>query len=199
MAMPASTPSPDQPRKRWTAREVHRLIAESPLSTPRYELVDGALLVTPSPSWRHQRALDVLWREIDRYLSRYPLGRASRSPFDVELEPQSLTQPDLFVVPLHESRRLQREGLPARELLLAVEVLSRWSGRHDRVEKRPVYQRHIPEYWTVDVDARLFERWRPGSDHPELLMETLEWQPTGAAERFRLDLPWYFAEVCEDG
>ena len=39
--------------RRWTVREVRQLIAESPLATPRYELVDGELLVTPSPSWPH--------------------------------------------------------------------------------------------------------------------------------------------------
>ena len=30
--------------RRWTAREVRQLIAESPLQTPQYELVDGELL-----------------------------------------------------------------------------------------------------------------------------------------------------------
>jgi hypothetical protein len=40
MGMPAEL------RRRWTAREVRQLIDESPLATPRYELVDGELLVT---------------------------------------------------------------------------------------------------------------------------------------------------------
>ena len=52
MAMPAA-------QRRWTAQEVRELIAESPLATPRYELVDGELLVTPSPNWPHQRAVKI--------------------------------------------------------------------------------------------------------------------------------------------
>jgi hypothetical protein len=45
MAMPAVG-------RRWTAREVREIIDKNPLATPRYELVDGELLVTPSPKRR---------------------------------------------------------------------------------------------------------------------------------------------------
>jgi Uma2 family endonuclease len=88
--------------------------------------------------------------------------------------------------------------MPARELLLAVEVLSPSSGRYDRVTKRPHYQRHVPEYWIVDLDARLFERWRAGDERPEILTETLEWTPAGASEPFTLDLIRFFALVFDE-
>ena len=191
MAMPAV-------KRRWTAREVRQLIAESPLATPRYELVDGELLVTPSPSFPHQRAVNLLWQALNEYLKRNPVGRASTSPFDVELEPETLVQPDMFVVPMHEARRLIKE-MPARELLVAAEVLSPSSGRHDRVTKRASYQRNVPEYWIVDLDARLFERWRSGEERPEVLVRMLEWHPQGAAEPFTLDLPAYFSAVFDEG
>ena len=191
MAMPAV-------KRRWTAREVRQLIAESPLATPRYELVDGELLVTPSPNWPHQRAVRLILLALEEYLRRHPVGEVATSPFDVELAPESLVQPDVFVVPVHEARRLLTE-MPARELLLAVEVLSPSSSRHDRVKKRPHYQRHVPEYWIVDLDARLFERWRPGDERPEIVTEMLEWYPAGATEPFRLDLIRYFAEVFGEG
>jgi Uma2 family endonuclease len=49
-----------------------------------------------------------------------------------------------------------------KALLLAVEVLSPSSAHFDRVRKRRFFQRvGVPEYWIVDVDARLIERWRP--------------------------------------
>lgn len=191
MAMPAV-------KRRWTAREVRQLIAESPLATPRYELVDGELLVTPSPNWPHQRAVRLILLALEEYLRRHPVGEVATSPFDVELAPESLVQPDVFVVPLHEARRLLTE-MPARELLLAVEVLSPSSSRHDRVKKRPHYQRHVPEYWIVDLDARLVERWRPEDDRPEIVAETLEWAPAGSTEPLRLDLARYFAEVYDEG
>src|SRR2546421_13129806 len=79
MAMPAT-------QRRWTAPEVRQLIAESPLQTPRYELVDGELLVTPSPNEPHQRAVFLLVRALGDYLERNPIGQVYTSPFDVELE-----------------------------------------------------------------------------------------------------------------
>jgi Uma2 family endonuclease len=180
--------------RRWTSREVRQLIAESPLATPRYELVDGELLVTPSPSWPHQRAVARILLALDEYLKRQTVGQAATSPFDVELAPESLVQPDVFVVPSHEARRLLTE-MPARELLLAIEVLSPTSSRHDRVKKRPHYQRHVAEYWIVDLDARLVERWRPGDDRPEIVADMLEWAPTGSTKPLKLELAPYFAEV----
>jgi Uma2 family endonuclease len=191
MAMPAV-------KRRWTARDVRELIAESPLQTPRYELVDGELLVTPSPTALHQRAIQRLLRALDAYLQRNPIGEVYTSPFDVELEPGTITQPDLFVLPMHEVRRVLAEGLPARELLLAIEALSPNSGRFDKVEKRFVYTRHVPEYWIVDVDSRVFERWRQHEAKPEVVVDSLVWHPAGAAEQFTLELPPYFADVSGD-
>src|SRR5690242_5296307 len=84
MAMPAV-------QRRWIAREVRQLIADNPLATPRYELVDGELLVTPSPNFAHQRAVAILLRILEEYLARVGVGIALPSPFDVELEPEFLS------------------------------------------------------------------------------------------------------------
>jgi Uma2 family endonuclease len=193
MAMPAIGRGTS---RRWSASEVRQLIADSPLQSPRYELVEGALLVTPSPSGIHQFAVTLLWKSLYEYLARNPVGRALTSPLDVELEPNSITQPDVVVVPLEEWRRMRHE-MPVRSLLLASEVLSPSSGQHDRVTKRPVYLRHVSVYWIVDLDARLIEQWLPNDERPEILVDVLEWHPTGAAEAFRLDLPRYFGEVLD--
>ena len=194
MAMPALEPL----ARRWTAREVRELIAASPLSTPRYELVGGELLVTPSPTHWHQEALRLLVVALSAYLEHEPVGHLIFSPSDVELEPEFLSQPDLFVVPLAEWRRLATDGLPVREVILATEVLSPSSGRHDRVHKRPMYQRQSPDYWIVDLEARLLERWRPADERPEILTSQLVWNPRGATTPFVLDLAPYFAKVFGD-
>ena len=188
MGMPAR-------EKHWTAREVRALIEESPLATPRYELVDGELLVTPSPGFGHQRAVTALLVALHEYARRERVGDALTSPFDVELERETITQPDIFVVSVDEGRRLQRDGLPARSLLLTVEVLSPSSSRHDRVRKRPLYQRNVPEYWIVDLDARLIERWRTGDTRPEIVETSLAWEPEGASAPFVLDVARFFGEV----
>jgi Uma2 family endonuclease len=191
MAMPAET------TRRWTAREVRELIDRNPLATPRYELVDGDLLVTPGPSVFHQRAVLELAIALTAYLRSERVGHVITSPSDVELEPEFVTQPDEFVVPAAEWTRVVTDGLPIRELLLAIEVLSPSSSRHDRVRKRPLYQRHVPDYWIVDLDSRLFERWARHDDRPELVTETLIWKPAGAATAFSLDVPAFFTLVLE--
>jgi Uma2 family endonuclease len=77
--------------------------------------------------------------------------------------------------------------------MLAIEVLSPSSARHDRVRKRPLFQRHVPEYWIVDIDARLVERWRPGDERPEIITESLVWQPDAGVPAFHLTLESLFA------
>lgn len=191
MAMPAESV------RRWTAREVRDLIAAAPFATPRYELVEGELLVTPGPSRWHQRAVVELIVALNAYLKVEPIGLVFTSPSDVELEPEFITQPDVYVVPMAEWRRPASDSAPIGELLLAIEVLSPSSSRHDRVRKRPLYQRHVPDYWIVDLDARLFERWTPGDGRPELLTETLVWHPAGAATPFTLDIAAFFATIFD--
>jgi hypothetical protein len=42
----------------------------------------------------------------------------------------------------------------------------------------------VPEYWIVDLDARLIERWTPADERPEILRERLAWtDPVSGAEK----------------
>ena len=187
MAMPAV-------QRRWTASEVRALIAEQPFASPRYELVEGELLVTSSPNGWHQMAVALLLVALHAYMGLERVGVELTSPSDVELEAEFITQPDVFVIPTGEWKRLNGE-FPARALLLAVEVLSPSSGRHDRARKRPLYQRNVPEYWSIDLDARLIERWRTGEDRAESIVSVLEWTPEGATTPFVLDVDDYFSGI----
>jgi Uma2 family endonuclease len=188
MGMPAAAP------RRWTLAEVRALTAANPSATPRYELVDGQLLVTPSPIGPHQKAVRELVIDLGKYLRLNPLGEVLTSPFDVELEPETIVWPDVFVVPPDEGRRLESE-MPARLLLLAIEVISPRSALGDRGPKRELYQRHVPEYWIVDLDAALIERWRPGDERPEILRDRIEWNSVGSSPPFVLQLRAFFASV----
>ena len=185
-------------KRRWTAREVRDLIAAEPLASPRYELVDGELLVTPSPGLRHQAVVGGLLVALHDYLAHEPVGVCVVSPSDIELESETITQPDVYVAPRGEWKRALTQGFPLFELLLAIEVLSPSSGRHDRVRKRPLYLRHVPEYWIVDLDARVFERWRAGDRRPEIVSDRLTWTPDGASTPFDLDVAAFFARALLD-
>lgn len=109
-------PIPAAVRRRWTLPEVRALIDASPHVSPRYELVDGELLVTPSPLGPHQLAVGELHASLHAWLKSNPVGRVLTSPFDVELESETIVWPDVFVVPPHEARRIATE-MPARSLL----------------------------------------------------------------------------------
>jgi len=190
MAMPAAA----VPR-RWTLAEVRALIDANSAPVPRYELVDGELLVTPSPIGPHQSAARRVLVALNAYVERTGIGEVFHSPFDVELEPETIVQPDVFVVPPDESRRLITE-MPARVLILAVEIISPASARGDRGPKRELYQHRVPEYWIVDLDAALVERWRPDDERPEILRDSITWQPDGASSPFVLDLHDFFGRVA---
>ncbi|MGH7629027.1 MAG: Uma2 family endonuclease [Gemmatimonadales bacterium] len=183
-----------QPIADWTVARV----LELPDDGNRYEVVDGELLVTPAPSLLHQRAVQALYDRIAPFIKPHPIGSALLSPADIELDERTLVQPDLFVAPLIQGRR-PRNWQEIRQLLLAVEVLSPSTARADRQVKRRRYQRHgVSEYWIVDLEARLFERWRPADERPEILTERIAWQPLPDASPLQLDLLEYFAEILDE-
>ena len=176
----------------WTREEVLAL----PDDGNRYELVDGELLVSPSPAYRHQRALVCLFNRLWPYVQKQRLGEMLWSPADLDLNSQQLVQPDLFVLPPYPSARPRRDWSEAGIPVLAVEVISPSTARHDRITKRTRYQRSgIGEYWIIDVDARVIERWTPEDVRPEVVADVLTWQPSGATEGWELNLAEYFGEV----
>jgi len=182
-----------QPMAGWTVAGVLRL----PDDGKRYEVVDGELLVSPAPSLPHQRALGALYRRLYPFVETHGLGCVLHSPADIEFDDRTLVQPDLFVAPLIEGRQ-PRSWKEIRSLVLAVEVLSPSTARADRQIKRRRYQRHgVAEYWIVDLDARLVERWRPADERPEILAERLEWRPMGETPPLEIDLPPFFAEALD--
>jgi Uma2 family endonuclease len=179
--------------RRWTEDEFYQARDAAPPGE-RWELVDGSLLVTPSPHWTHQRAVVRLTVLLDPYVRAQGLGEVFASPLDVKLEPGLVLQPDVLVVPNGE---LRRQSDIVRHLLLAVEMVSPSSARHDRVTKRPRYQRNrVPEYWIVDDKSQTIERWMPDDERPELLAEQLVWSPDGARDPLVLHLAEFFADVA---
>ena len=189
MAMPAPN-SVQQPR-RWTIEQLYSLPDEG----NRNEIIDGALYVTPAPSLRHQDAVLELFVLLHSYLLGNPVGKAFCAPADVEVAEDTVVEPDLFVIP-PAARPLPRAWKWADGLLLAVEILSPGTAHTDRQEKRRLYQREkLPEYWIVDLDARLIERWRPDDQRPEILDRELRWLPEGAADPLVIDLESYFTRV----
>ena len=78
-------------------------------------------------------------------------------------------------------------------------MLSPGSARHDRVEKRTVYQRNrVSEYWIIDEQSRTIERWRSDDGRPEIISSALLWHPSGARDPFSLSLTDFFLVVLPE-
>lgn len=133
-------------------------IQATPNDGKRYELIDGELLVNPSPSPIHQRVSSRLQRQLQDYFHARNLGEVFNAPLDVILTPHDVFQPDLLVVaePSHISTR----GIEQPPLLV-VEILSPSTRRIDRGLKFRRYAvlgvRHC---WIVDPDEHRLECYR---------------------------------------
>jgi Uma2 family endonuclease len=151
----------------------------------RHELLDGVYVVTPAPTYRHQRAVVALYERLKPALVGRPDLVLSPVPGDFVLSPKSVVEPDLFVIPRPAVSSVHWRDV-ARPLL-AVEVLSPGTARRDRGT----------EYWIVDLDSRLVERWTPEDDRPEILRERLVWRVSHSSELSEIDLAGFFAEVVD--
>jgi len=141
----------------------------------RHELLDGVHVVTPSPIKVHQRVVRELYEALRSSIRDNESVEIFWSPADIRLSPTTLVQPDVFIVP--------KPGTPSDDTwehtsvpLLAVEVISPSTASRDRGVKRRLYlQAGVEEYWIVDIDGRVIERWHSGDARPEIIEQSLEW------------------------
>lgn len=184
-------------RYHWTADQAAELQRES-RQWPRYELIDGELAVTPAPGVEHQLAVQQFLRIVADYTDLYNLGTAFSSPADIRLLPESVLQPDVFVVPPAFGPRPERKPRwsDVKALVLAVEVVSPSSAETDRIQKRELYMRAgVPDYWVVDVDGRVVVQWSSTRITPVPCLDTLRWQPGGAPEPLVVELAPLFQKI----
>lgn len=126
----------------FTVAELDRM----PDDGHRYELLDGALLVSPRPTTIHQfvamRLSVMLDRECPEDLCVVPEPA-------VQLNLRTEFDPDLVVVPLDEVGDAKFTAPP----LLVVEVRSPSTALFDLNRKKAAYQEFgVPSYWIVNPD-----------------------------------------------
>jgi Uma2 family endonuclease len=147
-----------------TLRHGARYRAEDIWNTPedgkRYEVIDGALVVTPPPGWGHQRGLNRLNYLVCGYVIPRNLGEVVTAPIGVVLDDQNGVEPDLVYISrerLHIISERGVEGAPD----LVVEVLSPSTRSRDRGSKMRRYEAAgVPHYWILDPRARTLEPYR---------------------------------------
>lgn len=124
----------------------------------RYELLDGVLFVTPSPSLVHQRVLGNLYTALRAHFEADGAGIVFFAPTDVILTDHDVLVPDLVVVTDRQwLTRRAIEGPPT----IVIEVLSPSNTAYDRVKKFDRYAAlGVGHYWIVDPAAHVIECYR---------------------------------------
>ncbi len=123
----------------------------------RYELIEGELLMIPSPNRFHQEVAHRLNEAISRYVSDHGLGKVYFAPLDVVLSDHDVVQPDLLFVSHRRKEILKDENIQGAPDLV-VEITSPSSRERDRLIKKGLYARYgVQEYWLVDLERRSIE------------------------------------------
>jgi Uma2 family endonuclease len=139
-------------RTGMTAAEFFQL----PDSSQPIELLDGEVIVSPTPVPYHQRLAFKIAKLLDMLI---PNGEVFIAPLDVRLDETNVPQPDVMWVAegspcVITDKRL--EGPPD----LVVEVYSPSTAKRDKEDKFALYQRHgVREYWMLDPANRYLEAW----------------------------------------
>jgi Uma2 family endonuclease len=124
----------------------------SPDDGHRHEIVDGEWVVTPPPTWSHQRAIGNLYLKLALFLEGRQDLEVFLSPCAVAIGGPNFVEPDIFVVP-HDGRVAFEAARIAGAPVLTIEVLSPSTRRYDLVRKRRLYERSgVQEYWVVDPE-----------------------------------------------
>ncbi|WP_338833512.1 hypothetical protein MHLNE_24430 [Moorella humiferrea] len=123
----------------------------------RYEVVEGELLLTPSPGFKHQDVVRKLAGLLSAWIEGQNLGVVITAPFDVVLARDTVLQPDIVYLARENYHRLTNvclQGAPD----LVIEVISPSTIRRDRISKSRLYLKYgVKEYWLVDPEGGTVE------------------------------------------
>lgn len=151
----------------------YRDLQAMPNDGKRYELIDGEVYMTPSPSRKHQQALGNIYFAVRAFAEERDAGEVYFAPFDVVFDERNALQPDLLFVRKDRLKLIGHahvKGAPD----LVVEVLSPSTASYDRETKLQVYARAgVSEIWFVDPERRTVEVLNLGADGRFILTASL--------------------------
>lgn len=163
---------------------------------PRYELIEGELLVTPSPAFRHQAISRNIEATLWSWIKDRKLGTLVAAPMDVILSDETVVQPDVVVI-LNANRHIIHERVEGPPDLV-VEILSPATKDRDLTVKRRLYARHgVHEYWIVDGDRQTIEinEWAPDGYRPIGLFALADTLRSGVLPGFAMTVRTAFEDV----
>ena len=129
----------------------------------RYEIVEGDLLVSSQPHWKHQLTCNHIAFELTAWSRQTQAGQAVAAP-GVIFDPQNAVAPDVVWISADRlERALGDDGKLHDAPDLVVEVLSPGQAnvRRDREAKLRLYSvRGVREYWIADWQEKRLQVFR---------------------------------------
>lgn len=121
------------------------------------ELVEGVVVMNPSPTPWHSEVAGNLYSELRAWAKATGAGKVLIQPVDVALSEDSVLVPDVLFVRAARTSIIGPQWVAGPPDLVA-EVLSPSTRKKDLVAKRRVYElAGVGEYWIIDPDARAAE------------------------------------------
>lgn len=135
-----------------TATEKKKHTYEDYLKTPddvRYELIQGDLLMTPSPVTKHQRILRKIGFILEQHVTQNDLGEIFLAPYDVYFDDENVVQPDILFISRERLNLIGEKNMQGPPDLV-IEILSESTAYRDLIQKKKLYARYgVKEYWIV--------------------------------------------------
>lgn len=123
----------------------------------RYELIEGELLMTPSPIPKHQRILRKLEFILEKFVSENNLGEIFFAPCDVYLDDENVIQPDIMFISKERLNIIGEKNIQGAPCL-TIEIISESSAYMDMVQKKLLYAKFgVKEYWIVIPEEESIE------------------------------------------
>lgn len=120
----------------------------------RYELIEGELLLTPSPTVRHQRVAATMQEALRTFVKANDLGSVFYAPLDVVLSDENVVQPDILFISKERDNIIKEENIQGPPDLV-VEIISPSTAERDRSLKKALYGKFgVREYWIVDPEIK---------------------------------------------
>lgn len=126
--------------------------------TSIYELINGNIMRRSSPHSIHQIVQANLMRHLGNCAFDNQLGRVLGAPLDVVFSDEDSVQPDVFFIKKEREKIIEWNGPVWGSPDLIVEIISKGTGKSDRIDKFQLYQHFgVAEYWIVDPSIQTVE------------------------------------------
>lgn len=147
--------------KEWTVDD-YLMLGE--MNTP-CQLINGELIMSPSPTTLHQRVLRKLFKLFDEHGGSQ--GEVFFAPLDLFIDKKNVFQPDLIYISKNNQHIVTHRGIEGVPDLV-VEIISPSNTFNDRNTKKKKYLEFgVKEYWIVDPINQTLEIYLHGQSDPE--------------------------------